>query len=508
MGTRSLSFSLLIDWAGDGSFSFNETNYFFSAAGNEEMANPMESVFSSSGFAGEMSVTLLNTNRRFSPSASPLIASGGLKEYLQNGNFYSKRIKLFVTISGVETLLFQGAVKEIEENPRNTKSVGTVVIRCSTEDSFLINRRLNSLVGDTKSFYDTGKDEGELIVKTLLYAGLTDGVHFVSQAYAGAGAKTIDRGMFTIPWYWLEGESPIEDCWRLASACGGRFYFDPSDGKYYYKNAQFLGFGVSGTSQTTIDETNSDRVEPLYKDKELYKSIKVTIRPRKIGEQTIIWEPDEIFKILPGQTIVLSAKLNTPIYEFTDLKIVAQNTGGFDITDDLTVVTSYYSQSVQFTLTNTSIYHMFLREFQLLGRPIEGGEQSTYDGLPINTSFWSGKNGKERKISDNPYIQTLAQAEAIGTLLAHRQGYFNEEISVDGYRGAKVLRPAWRVTVTNSSLSFTKDVIVTSTNWKLDPSGFSQDFQGIVASSIFHYNDGSYFVINTNKGADSKRFFY
>ena len=213
-------------------------------------------------------------------------------------------------------------------------------------------------------------------------------------------------------------------------------------------------------------------------------------------------------KILPGQTVVLNAKLSTPVYEFTDLKIVAQNTGGFDITDDLTVSTTYYSQTVRFTLTNTSIYHMFLRVFQLLGRQIEGGEQLTYDGLPLNTSFWSGKNGKERKISDNPYIQTLAQAETIGKLLAHRQGFFNEEISVDGYRGTKVLRPAWRVTVANSSLSFTKDVIVTSTSWRLDPSGFSQDFQGIVSGSIFHYSNSSYFVINTHKGADSKRFFY
>lgn len=508
MGTRSLSFSLLVDWAGDNNFSFNETNHFLSATGNEEMANPKESVFSSSGFAGEMMVTLLNPLRRFSPSASPLISSGGIREYIQGGNFYSKKIKLFITISGVQSLLFQGAIKEIEENPRNTKSVGTVVLRCSTEDAFLINRRLNSLVGDTKTFYDTGKDEGELIAKTLTYAGLTDGIHFVSQSYLGGGEKTIDRGMFTIPWYWLEGESPIEDCWRLASACGGRFFYDPSDGKYYYKNAQFLGLGVSSVSQASIDETNTDRIEPLYKDKELYKSVKVTVRPRKIGQETMVWEPDEIIKILPGETITLSAKLNTPIYEFTSLKIIAQNTGGFDISSSLTNSTSFYSQSVQFTLTNTSIYYMFLRVFQLFGRQIEGGEQITYDSASINTTFWSGKNGKERKISDNPYIQTLAQAEAIGTLLAHRHGYFNEEISVSGYRGDKVLRPGFMVSVNNASLSFTKNIIITSTDWRLDSSGFSQDFEGIAAGSIFHYSSGNYFVINAHKGLDSKRFFY
>lgn len=508
MPARVIAFNLLVDWAGDGSYASNESNHFLTANGDEEMANPKESAFSSSGYASEMSLTLLNPGRRFSPSASPLIASGGLREYIESGKFYGKRIKLFVTINSNEFLLFQGAIKEISENPRNTKAVGTVVLRCATEDAFLINRRLNTLVGDTQTFYDVGKDEGELIAKTLSLCGLTDGVHFVSQAYGGAGEKTIDRGMFTIPWYWLEGDSPIEDCWRLAAACGGRFYFDPSKGKYYYKNAQFLAFEPSLTSQVTVSESNASRVEPIYTDKELYKSVKVTIRPRQIGEETVVWEPDEIIKILPGQTIVLNAKLGTPVYKFTELKTIAQNTGGFLINEDLNISASYYTQSVSFTLTNTGIYYMYLRKFQLLGRMIEGGEQSIYEVNSPNTSFWSGRNGKERKVADNPYIQTLAQGEAVGNLLIFRQGYFNEEVSVEGFRGNVVLRPAWRATVVNSSLSFSKDVIIVSMSWRLDASGFSQDFKGITAGSIFHYPASDYFVINGHRGMDNKRYFY
>lgn len=508
MPARIITFNLLVDWAGDGSFSYNESDHFLTANGDEEMANPKESAFASSGFSSEASITLLNPNRRFSPSASPLVASGGLLEHIQGGNFYGKRIRLYVTINGNQTLLFQGGIKEITENPRNTKSVGTVSLRCVTEDAFLINRRLNTPVGDTKTFYDTGKDEGELIAKTLSLCGLTDGVHFVSQAYGGAGGKTIDRGMFTIPWYWLEGDSPIEDCWRLAAACGGRFYFDPSDGKYYYKNAQFLAFGPSATSQASVSESNADRIEPIYTDKELYKNIKVTIRPRKISDKTVIWEPDEIIKILPGQTIVLNAKLSAPVYEFTSLEYTAQNTGGFTINGDLNVSATYFSQSVAFTLTNTGIYHIFLRKFELLGRVIEGGEQSIYEVSSPNTSFWSGRNGKERKISENPYIQTLAQGEAIGNILIHRQSYFNEEVSVDGYRGETVVRPAWRVSVSNSSLSFSKDVIIVSMSWRLDASGFSQDFSGITAGSLYHYPGSDYFVINGHRGMDNKRYFY
>ena len=319
---------------------------------------------------------------------------------------------------------------------------------------------------------------------------------------------TIDRGMFTSPWYWLENESPIEDCWKLAASCGGRFYFNPSDGKYYYKNAQFLGFGVSSTVQETVSESNCDNVELIYKDKEFYKNVKVTIRPRHIGEKTVLWEPDEIIKILPGQTVNLNAKISTPVYEFTGLEIVAQNTGGFTINEDLNITATYYSQAVNFSITNTGIYYIFLRVFQLYGKPIEGGEQAVFEANTFNTVFWSGRNGKERKISDNPYIQTLAQAEAIGNLLAVRQGNFSEEVAVEGYRGTKIFRPAWRVTAINSSLSFSKDVIITSVSWRVDGSGFSQDFKGIVANSVFHYPAGDYFVINTHSGSSNKRFFY
>ena len=79
---------------------------------------------------------------------------------------------------------------------------------------------------------------------------------------------------------------------------------------------------------------------------------------------------------------------------------------------------------------------------------------------------------------------------------------------MEGYRGAKILRPAWRVTVNNSSLSFSKDVIITSVKWRLDSAGFTQDFDGISAATIYHYDNSEYFVVNTHSGSSGKRYFY
>lgn len=508
MPSREISYTLLVDWAGDNSYSFNESNYMVTANGNEEMANPEESISASNGFSSEMSVTLLNPGRRFSPSASPAVGSGGLLEHIQNGKFYSKRMRFYVVIDGDSELVFQGRIKEISENTRTYKSVGTVTVKCVSDDAFIINRRLNTPASDTKTFYDTGKDEGELIARTLTLAGLSDGTDFISQAHASS-PKTIDRGLFIIPWYWLESDSPIQDCWKLAAACGGRFFYNTSDGKYYYQNAQYLGFVPSSVSQVTMSESNCDRIVPIYKDKELYKNVKVSIRPREVGDSKVLWEPDEVIRILPGETITLNAKLTTPIYEFTELKIVATNTASFAITEDITVgAPTYYTQNVSFTLTNTGAYHAFLRTFQLIGRAIEGGQTSIYESPSLDTGFWSGRQGKERKVSDNPYIQTLAQGEAIADILAHRQGYFKEEFDVTGFRGIDLVKVGWRVTLVNDSLSINKEAIITSVNWRMDSTGFTQDFKAIAGSNLYHYTPGEYFIIGTHTGASSKRLFY
>lgn len=504
---RSLNYTLTIDWAGTGTFGFNESNYLYNASANEEMANPNESVFSSSGFTSEMELTLLNKGRRFSPSNSPVVASGGLKEYLEDGKFYNKGVILSVVLGGNSYTVFRGRIKEMNETSRTAKKVGAVILSCASDDAFLLNMKLNTPLSDTKVYYETGKDEGQLIARTLELAGLVDGVDFVSQDYSG-GTKTIERGLFTIPWYWLDGDSPIDDCWRLAAACAGRFYYNTADGKYYYRNASYFAFNESATSQATITESNSTAIDPIYKDKELYKTIKITVRPRKIGESDILWEPDEILRILPGQTITLFAKINTPVYEYLSLKVIATNTGGFQITSDLTVSPTYYSQSVKFVITNNGIYHAFLRTFQLVGRPIVGGETSVYEVASPNSAYWSGRDGKERSVSDNPYIQTQAQAEAIGNLLAYRQGYFNNQLDVDGYRGNNFLRVGHRVTVVNDSLGISQDAIITSTAWRLNPDSFDQSFKCISAANLYQQAVGEYFIIGTNVGNSTKRYFY
>lgn len=499
--SRTVTYTLEVQW--DGTSWVDESNFLLSANGNEEIANPEESAFASGGYVSEANFTLFNVTQRFSPTN----ASSDIHTYLEAGAYYQKHVRFTVVLGGTSYVVFRGFIKGITENARTTKENGSVILRCTSEDAAIMSKKISTSLNTTSTYYDQNKDEGQLIANTLYLCGLTDGTDYVSQDF-GSGTPTIDRGLFVIPWYWLDSESALEDCWRLAAACGGRFYFNTSDGKYYYENMQQFAYNFGGTSQTTISETNSENVSPLYSDKELYESIKVTIKPRRIGESTVIWEPDEILKILPGETITLSAKFTSPVYLITDLIMKATNTGGYDITDDITKTETRHTQGIDFELTNGSIYHAFLRTFKITGQLIEGGETVVYTKESPNTAFWGSRKGKERAISDNPYIQTFAQGKALCDLLAGRQGYATGKYSVKGYKGTVFLRPGYRVTVVNSTLSVNGEAIVLSSSWALGLGTFDQTLTLFATDTIYPRANADYFIIGTHAQNNSKRYFY
>ncbi len=509
--TRVITFALYVDWNNNGSYAAedNVSNYLLSASGNESLSNPDESSFAANGFVTEATFTLFNKDQRFSPSNS----SGPLYTYLQNGKFYQLPVKFEATISGTTHTVFAGAIKSITESPRKAKGFGTVSLRCTTDDGVLINKKIETPQDTTRSFYETGKDEGRLIAQTLYLCGLEDGVDYISQDYPGTPGvdiPTIAPGMFTIPWYWLDSESPIEDCWKLAAACGGRFYFDVRTKMYTYQNMSMYGSVTEySTSQTTISESNSDVIMPVYNDKELYEKVKVTAQPRGIGYTQTVWESEDIPRLAPGEVLVLWAKLNNPIYKYSSPAYTweATTTSGYSRTGDIAISASYYTQSVKFTITNSGVYHIFLRNFKLMGKPIEGGENYVYEKLSDNTTLWNAKDGKERAV-ENPYIQTPAQAQAIGDLLAGRQGNFGARYNVKGYKGTAYLRAGQRVTLSNSTIGVSTDAIVVKSSWSLATGEISQDLECFATTYLHPLPNGDYFKIGTNSSASAKKYFY
>ena len=169
MSSRQISYKLEVDWDGSGGFSVSEdeSNNLLNASGNEEIANPVDSAFASGGYTTEATFTLANKARRYSPTN----ASSPIYSYITSGKYYQKKVKLTVTIAGVSYTAFLGYIKSISESPITPDSNGTVTLKCASGDAFLIGKKATSLASVTKSFFDTGKDEGQLIAQTLSICG-------------------------------------------------------------------------------------------------------------------------------------------------------------------------------------------------------------------------------------------------------------------------------------------------------------------------------------------------
>ena len=496
--SRIISYQLLIDWDNSGSFNFNESNYMLSANGNESMTPPGSSSFSSEPYSSEMTIVLLNTSSRF----SALNTSGPLYTYLQNGGHYQKKIRLTVTIDATTYTIFRGFIKSAEESFLDERDSTKVTLVCRSSDDQLKLKGISTGHSITNQFYAEARDEGQIIAEILETSGLIDNVNYRSQDFAN---PTIDRGLFSIPYFWMDEESPIDDAASLAQACGGRFFFDTETGMYYYKNAFEYATGESATSQETLTLSNCSSFEYSVNDRELAESIIVSARPRYASEVKEIWRNDDVIKLLPYQSKQIIARLNQPLVEYRNTYYTVTSTAGLPISGVTNSVASY-SQKLVMTITNTSAYSVFIRDFYATGRVLEPLYIIEYY-RESNNSYWSGRKGKEVKINTNAYVQSWSQAKAIGDIAIERLGSFSPELSVGGYVGSKFLRIAQMVTVSvPSKLSTT--FIITKQSWNLSSKGLTQSLEMYGAGAIYGLGISNYFVIGTHSQNSSKKYFY
>lgn len=499
MAGRQVSYQLLVDWDNSGNFTFDESNYLLTATGDESMSAPGESSFGSDGYISQANITLLNTGGRFTCTNS----SSAIYSYIQDGLFYQKRMRLSVTLGGVTHTIFRGYIKGIREDFRNSEKGGTVVLTCRSLDDVQKNKAVSTTAGVTYNYYVENQDEGSIIAKILELAGLTDNVDYRSQAY---GSPTIDRGLFSIPYFWMDKDSPLEDAYMLAIACGGRFYYNTEDGLFYYRNAFEFATGVGGTSQATLDESNCNLFSYDANDEELFESVTVTARPRYITEIKEIWRNDDIVKLNPGEVKIIEAKLNQPLIEYESVSFVTTTTAGLPLTG-VTSSVAAYSQRLVITLTNSTAYLVYLRDFYATGRLLEALDNIEYSTSSAD-SYWSGRDGKEKKITANAYVQSWAQAKAIADILVDRQGTFSPGLGAKQYKGTGFLRVGDRVTVNITDRISSGSYIITKQSWSLTAQGFSQDFEMYNATGIYGLAISSYFIIGTHSQNSAKKFFY
>lgn len=491
---RVIGVKLLIKW-NPGTSAYDETAYLVSARAQHRLVTFDSPLNSGRGIVDQMTLELRNTGGRF----SPLNSSGPLYDYIKNGNLYYVPVTLQVSINADQqpptwTTIFTGIAKIPDEAAVTTQNAPTITLDVRSMEDKLLQRRMSTSMATFVGMHDAGYNEGQIITQWLIDAGF-------SSTY-------IDHGLFQIDWAWLDDESPLEEIWALAAACGGRFYAD-QQGNYRYEN---MAHWVGLSSSETLTRDKYQKLSLSYDDKELYNVVTVEASPRQLASTGQIWAPDNLVSIPSGANIIVTAKFRQPAYSYALPTYKAFGGGGNNLTGNVNMY--YVSQSAQravISMNNSAGETAYLRPFYIAGQAVVGGptqeetRTSTADGN--NASFFVGRGDKTRRISGNVYVQSKAQAGSLALMTLQRCEYPRLRYKMTGAPGVPSRVVGQRVTINDTTaMSSSRTAIITALSWRIDSHGYFQDIEAIDYAQLFP--NVAYFVIDADRLNASTGVFY
>jgi hypothetical protein len=498
---RTITWQLYVDWAKTGSY-VDESARLVSASGSQRVAAPEQSMTASSGTADRLTVVLRNDDGRYSPYNS----GGALYTYLLSGGVYHAPMYLNISINGGADYarVFTGVIKLPAEQTPTYNAASTVTLDCRSRDELLLNARASTLMSDLRTMHDDGYNEEQIIAKFLTDAGMVDGTDFVSQAHANP-SKTLARGMFAIPWAWLDDESPLDEIWRLAAACGGRFYCNHA-GKFVYENMHTWLTDPYTTVKKTFGLDDYSEFVPYYNDRELYNRVTVEVAPRVELMTNVLWEPDETIVVPANSTKRIVARLRQPAFRIDAIGYIATHAGRRVATSALTVNMTQYAQRVVMDFTNASTtFAVEVVDFQLVGVSINGGptqEEIAESSHAFWTSYPTIRPGRTRALRGNVYIQSAPQAQALASFLRDRCQLPRLFFRLNNCPGDPALHIGDRINLAHpDSWVGPFGAQILSITWSLDANGFRQSFEAADKANLYPYDE--YFILGTTVAAST-----
>jgi hypothetical protein len=485
---RTIDWRLRVDWDFNGVYT-DESTYLMTAAGSMRLAAPETSISSPRGIVDECTLTLDNADGRFSAQNG----SGPLYPAIQGGGAYHAPMYLEVSIDGGSafTRVFTGVVKVPQEATLTPREGASVRLDCRSRDELLLTKRLSTPLNAFVVAYDNFYTEADHMRAWLVMAGLEETVDFV-----------LDPGLFVIPWAWLDDESPLEEIWQLAAACGGRFYCDP-DGIFRYENASHWLNAPHTDSQEGLDRGTFSEYTPHYEDRELYNAVTVEIAARDLGISGVIWQADQLHVVPANRMRTFWAKLRQPMMALNEITYHAVTGGGKDLDSSILITTAAYAARAELTIQNSHATHdANLVTLTLIGIPVDGrpgGERTEESDDP----FWDNRQGRTRAVRGNAYIQDRRQAAMLARFLRDRYQAPRLFHRLMGVPGNPARRLGDRVTVSDAStMTVAREAFLIEIGWRLDNAGFVQDLLAVDAAEFFPYSD--YFALNSSLlgGAD------
>jgi len=479
-----------VDWDDDGSYT-EEATYLVTASGSNRLRNAV------SGYVGRSqidraSIVFDNTSNRF----STLLTGAALYSDTAGGKAYHRNVRINVDVAGAgEQRVFTGVIKIPKENTVAPGQPQKIVFEARSREEEYLNRFRSTTQANFATYHDDGKTESELISQWLTDAGVT------------LADIEVDPGVFVIPWGWIDDESPIVDCWDLASAAGGVFYAT-QDGKFVYENASHWQLEPHDTVRETLTSTEFASLEMFYDDKELARSVISQISAREIDVAQVVYSIEAAFVIPPTETKTIKAQLRAPLYELTAVDLKATTSGGTNITSDQGIVRTDNAQHLEFAITNNNATHdAIISRMDVSGRPVIGGINLEVTQNTTST-FWNNHTHRSKRLPSNVYVQTLPQGEMLATLFRDQLNEPRLMFRARNCVGDPGRRLGDRVTVSDSNLLTTaRAAFIIGIDWRLSAQGFYQDLTLIDAQDLFEY-DGNYATLDTDTLGGGKRIFY
>lgn len=474
------------DWDRDGSYTSEDT-YLVSARGTHRIAPPGQSITANAGRVAECTIVLDNSTGRF----SSFNTGGALYSYIGSGKAYHVPVKVQISaVSPGDSASYQSVFTGVARIPQEqTLSPGqpkTISFDCRGVEEILLNRRTRTTRANLAAWHDDGVTESEFMDTVIVDSG-------------ASVTAVLDDGMFNIPWPWLDNESIVEELWKLASACGGRFYGD-AYGQLVYENATHWLKSPHTTSQQSYTRGSGfNSLALTWNETELAEEVSVTWAERDTAEEEEIYDSDNLF-VAAGETVTITADFGEPAYAVTTLTATAGTPGGLDLSAYVNVSTYYYAHGARLTIQNTGTMAATVR-VKIEGYLAAAGESKTVTQTSAD-SFWTAREGRTRKVSGNRWIQSEGQAGFLKSMLADRMENPPLFAKLGGCPGNPLRVIGDRVTITDSELSLSATAFwIVAVNWRYDRGGYIQDFELVRCADMYPYADASpgYFVVGTNK---------
>jgi len=528
MATRDIRWQLGIDWNSDGSYVSAETtelaNRLITATGNYRINAPGTPTVAGGGIVSQCTLILNNYDGRYSTNdPDSYIFNAGSS----NGKYHHAPMFLKVSIDGGSNYhsVFAGVVVNMTEVGPTPNEASTVTIDCRDYSEKYLNQRSSTLIESMASLYANGATESDLIEQFLDDAGISNLI--------------ADPGMFVVPFGWMDDESCIEECWSLASACGGWFYANVWDSasieEFVYKNAQhWIGETISTSApdnQLRRQDGDYQAIQITHDHNELFNEVTVEWSSRVVDSEGVVWEPEQPIFVPANGTKSVTAIFRTPVYDISTLTYSAATSGGIDISssvsDDLSSATKY-AQRIEITFTNShTTYAAVLKNVKLTGKPVVGGP----DGESTNTAspsavaaYWDNgtRLGKKRALRSNVWLQTAVQSETLSAMLVDVHELPTAFYTLSGVKGdpRRTLGQKIQIYDEPAFSAVSEKAYIIGLDFTLGQNGFLQNIQAIDSEALYAYIESSpgYFELGTSRiatgdgstdsGSDRGRLFY